>query len=249
MEMEEVQLQPLQQLPSISVCVPAFSEGQGIVRTIDKLLEQFAFQRNDAEIVVADYDPDGNGETRKAVEDNYEAPGVRVIPVHARGIAHARNMAIMVARGKYIVCFDADTEFERPDALDLLTIPLATGSAVFTCADNVFPAGELDPNSPAAIYLNGCCIFQRSAPVCCLEPGFSFTKSAYMAVGGFDDVNWAEGLRLSSKFLFNYGAQCKKHIEDVKVITSARRAKKLGELGFGVFDYTNAIRNDKVLKT
>lgn len=231
--------------PEISICIPTFNEEKYIVATLAELFKQNAVKSGRAEIIVADYDPDDNKGVLNAIE------GMPVIyhPILGKGIAHARDSAIRLARGRYIVNFDADARFNVISAVDALVAPIKSGQAVFTCCDNQFPADEISPNSPQGVYLGGCCVIQRTTPVCVLEPGLSFGKADYFKVGGFDDVTWAEGLRLSQKFIWNHGAMKKTVVDGVVVFQSARRAKAFDKLGLGVFDYTKAIRGDDVLKT
>ena len=107
--------------PPVSIVVPAFSEEQVIVRTVESLLAQ----RYDGAmeiIVVDDGSPDATYDT--AVRAFGTDPRVTVLTKSNGGKASALNFGIAVAHHDIIIALDADTQFEQQTIRELVQ-PLA----------------------------------------------------------------------------------------------------------------------------
>ena len=57
-----------------------------------------------------------------------------------------------------------------------------------------------------------------------LEPGMSFSKHAYVTVGGFPNTPQWEGAVLGTRILTQFGFRAKRHIPRIAAVVSPRRA-------------------------
>lgn len=136
-----------------SIVVPVYNVEAYLSACLDSVLVQKT--EGDYEIIlIDDGSPDGSG----AICDAYASRfgNIRVLHTENRGVSSARNLAMSVARGEYILFLDADdlwdsellTELDRlaeqkPDVLvfgDLML--MENGQRVPDVQDKVSPAGE-----------------------------------------------------------------------------------------------------------
>ena len=98
--------------PLISVIVPVYNVEKYLGECLDSILGQ-TFK--DIEIICID---DGSTDSSGKMLDDYREKDERVIVVHDtnKGVAHARNTGIDMARGKYVCFIDSDDHMEA-DAL------------------------------------------------------------------------------------------------------------------------------------
>lgn len=99
----------------ISVVVPTYNYAKVLPRALDSVLCQWA---DDLELIVVN---DGSRDNTLEVLADYAArfPQIQVIDQANAGAAAARNKAIAVARGRYVLLLDADDEL-TPDAIGAL---------------------------------------------------------------------------------------------------------------------------------
>src|SRR5574344_703882 len=105
--------------PLVSILVPGKNEGKHIFKMVNSLAEQT--YRN-YEIIVVD---DGsNDDTKLICNDLYRAGYItHYLRLEDRGgKAAASNYGAQMAKGKYIVCLDADSSLDR-DALEKILLP------------------------------------------------------------------------------------------------------------------------------
>lgn len=98
--------------PAISVVIPCFNLGEYLDEAVDSVLRQ---TRRDFEIIVVD--PGSTDESTRRLLAEYRRPGTRVLATERRRAGGARNFGIARARGRYILCLDADDVLE-PDCLE-----------------------------------------------------------------------------------------------------------------------------------
>lgn len=96
-------------MPKVSVVIPTYNRSFTVVKAIDSVLEQ---TYDDYEIIVVD---DGS------TDDTYEILRPYWDKIHYEfkengGISSARNLALEVARGKYIALLDSD-DYWKPEKL------------------------------------------------------------------------------------------------------------------------------------
>ena len=99
----------------ISVVTPTYNYAKLLPRALDSVLSQWA---DDLELIVVN---DGSRDNTLEVLADYAAryPQVKVIDQANAGAAAARNKAIGLARGRYVLLLDADDELV-PGAISAL---------------------------------------------------------------------------------------------------------------------------------
>lgn len=228
----------------------------GLAKTLTSLTLQTVIK--ECEIIISEYNPDSSSFTRDVVtkfKQKYKIPIIHHI-VDRPLISHARNEGVLQARGKYIVNFDGDARFNTSTAIKQLVKPLETetetGQYQLTLCTN-----ELDLIGLSEEQLKKIIVPQQAfdqlnrtqdigIPV--FEPGSTFTVESFVSVGGFNEVKNGELMILGFRFMLKYPGQIKYPSPNVSVIVSPRRVMKLEELGLGILDYNNAIREDKVIQ-
>lgn len=105
------------QLPSVTIMIPAHNEERVIATTLEKILD-LNYPRNLVQIIaINDNSSDNTGIEIKKVQDNNRKREINVITTNketgGRGKAHALNLALEQASGEWICIFDADAAPER----------------------------------------------------------------------------------------------------------------------------------------
>lgn len=101
--------------PDITIVIPAWNEGNNIFRTLSSLA--FSKTKYKVEIIVINNNSTDNTQhvlDRLGVLNYFQA---------IQGIAHARQMGLSKAKGKYHLCADSDTYYP-PNWIDLMVAPM-----------------------------------------------------------------------------------------------------------------------------
>lgn len=231
----------------ISVVIPTYRENpEDLEQNIGYMKEQTAFKEKRMEIIISDY----YEYIVKPEEDRFAwakgQRGLRIVHSDRKGIAYQRHFGIMNSRGRVIVNFDADGYLAPDDAVHRLTAPILEGRAHITCCDNIFDIRELKPEQVESInfiidFLNLLSSGQRNPFLpAVIEAGMTFSKEAYLFVGGFRDIRQYEGAFLGGLILNAYTPAFKLHIPGVQAVTSPRRA--LAAVKYGLLNtYANYV--------
>ena len=101
--------------PAVSIIVPVYNAETALRRCIESILHQSCA---DFELLLVD---DGSKDDSGAICDEYAAKDSRIRVFHKEngGVSAARNLALDVARGKYLQFLDSD-DWVVPDATHLL---------------------------------------------------------------------------------------------------------------------------------
>jgi hypothetical protein len=205
--------------------------------TLKYLQQQTVYKKGIAEILIVEYDKGGTGETFEAAKP-FISPLTRMMYVQRPGIAYARHQGIMASFGQVITCFDGDGYFTSHRAVEKLTEPILKGEVHLCGCDHLFNTKGLKPEQIQAIAIPQAVSdtlnqMQRNPmlPIT-LEPGMSFSKHAYIAVGGFPNTPMYEGAVLGTRIITKFGFQSKRHIPRIAAVVSARRA--LGSVADGL---------------
>jgi len=107
-----------EQVPFVSVMVPAHNEGIVIVKTVLSLLN-FDYPHDRYEIIVInDNSSDNSAALLKQIQDTYPDRNLEVINTDktngGKGKSNALNIALKQAKGSVISVYDADNTPERP---------------------------------------------------------------------------------------------------------------------------------------
>ncbi len=162
-------------MPTVSVVIPCFNQGQFIDEAVDSVLAQ---SFNDFEIIVVN---DGStDELTNRLLQNYCKEKTQVIVTANMGLAAARNNGITVASGKYILPLDADDRIDSTyleKAVAILNDDLETG--IVYCNARLFGAVETEwllPEYSLEGMLLDNVIFCSAL----------FRRDDWLAVGGYD---------------------------------------------------------------
>lgn len=209
----------------ISIIVPTYKRPDDIARALVSAVAQetgrFSF-----EIIVADNDPAGSAYDRvhniMAAHSNVE-----LIYTHIPepGVSNARNGALKLARGRFLIFLDDDMEANTDWAYELADAAERLSSAiVFGPVEAVMPEGE-DPLYPHmqplfsrtgdfseghidALFGTGGCLIDRAQ---CRLPSPAFDP-ALNEVGGEDDAMFAHILAQGAKIGWTAKAIAVEHI-------------------------------------
>ncbi len=116
----------LRENPLVSILVPGKNEGRHIYKLVKTLKEQT--YRN-YELIVVD---DGSDDTTQLICNDLVKAGIlqHYLRLETRGgKAAASNYGANMARGKYIICLDADSSLDR-DAIEKILVPFYMDSQV-----------------------------------------------------------------------------------------------------------------------
>jgi len=205
-----------EELPFVSIIIPAFNEGKSIEDTINSILS--SEYPNDFEVLVID---DGSSDDTYDKARKFESDKVRVFKKENGGKATALNFGISKANGEIIFSMDADT-FVEPKTMKRMVRYFKDPRVV-----SVTPGMII--HRPKSIwqkiqhleYLMG--IFLRKVfaflDAIYIAPGaFSaYRKSFFEKHGGYDEGNIVEDLELALRIQY-YGYRTE-NCPDAKVST------------------------------
>ena len=117
------------ELPPVTVLVPAYNEEVGIARTVDSLVTS---DYPNLEVIVVD---DGSTDRTAQVVEALARPGVRLVRQANQGKATALNRGLREASHALIVMMDGDTVFQR-DTIRELIVPLVRDPSVGAVSGN-----------------------------------------------------------------------------------------------------------------
>lgn len=234
--------------PLVDLIVPCYHEKGYIEKTIDFITKQTLYQKGLINVVIGEYrdDIDNNTEGGDYLEKICkDLNNFTYVTVDQKGISYARNYSILKGSKSNIICnFDADSIFNRIDAMEYMIRPILNNEAVITNCEcilfdfkNSHPV-NYGPSTDIYTFLSNFGNKLEKHLFFSRGPGLTVTKEAFIKVGGFRNVPVAEDYLFTWDVCYEYGLINKKFIEDVKVLTSDRRAKASQNLGLDVFDYT-----------
>lgn len=185
------------ELPSVSIIIPAYNEEKSITKTIKSALAA-DYPKNKFEIIVID---DGSRDATFSLAKKLEGKNVRVFTKKNGGKGSALNLGLKKARGKIVFSMDADT-FAAPESVKKMV-------RYFKNPEVMCVAPSMLIHNPKSFwqriqqveYLMG--LFMRKAFASInsiyVTPGaFSaYRKSFFDKYGGYDEHNITEDLEVS----------------------------------------------------
>lgn len=207
----------LEDLPFISVVIPAYNEQKYLPRCL-KAINNQSYPKDKFEIIVSD-----NNSTDKTSEIAKKA-GAKVFLEKKQGHVFALNNGMMRAKGEIIACTDADTQVDK-DWLEVIAkifedeeVVAVTGSAYYKTDSKVKKyIGKLSYQ----IYLQ--LHFAVGKPSLA-GPNLAVRRSAFTEIKGLDtryhtfgDIELGLRIKKVGKVLF---------VKELSVVTSPRRWEK-----------------------
>lgn len=180
--------------PKLSVIIPCYNMGQFIQETIDSVIDV-----SDIEIIIVNDGSDDNGFTR-GVLDAIQNDKIKIIHQDNKGLGHARNTGVKMAKAPYLAILDSDNKL-RHDYINIgisildeyPEIGLVYGNyRQFGMYDKDVIVGDLNISDLVIKnYIDACVILR---------------KEAWASIGGYDEVmpvmgyeDWDLNLRLFFK--------------------------------------------------
>lgn len=226
-----------------SIVIPIYKESHYLAGLLENLARQsWSFR---TEIILCEYKPTGaSGKIIGAFKAVYPNQRVRLLEIHDKGIASARNVGIEASEGQIIVNLDADNVFADSLCLEKLTEPIVKGIAVLTHSRIKIDTSEARNAKELEIMKRLYVVDQFPFIV----TGVCFLKSLWEEVGGFENKDPYEMGIFAFKAFWLYPNKLKR-IDDALLLTSARRTLKEKELGplEHTFKRTTAVRGDKII--
>lgn len=234
----------------VDICIPAYKEEGYIEKTIDSLMNQTLWKEDLMNIVVGEYSE--NPKYLKGIKKSYlkelcEKNKVLHTYVDKKGAGVARNLTILNGSvSDILTMFDADSRFNRDDAMEILVKPVISGKYVCThcktiiVKDDYFHKETLGESIYKGI-ANASAHLEKFVPVGRVL-GLTLTRSAFFKIDGFALTSLAEDWLLNYRLSVNYGMYSRKFINRVVVLSSDRRAAAMGKDGLKIFNYGNNYR-------
>ncbi|MCD8315850.1 MAG: glycosyltransferase, partial [Eggerthellaceae bacterium] len=127
--------------PEVSIIVPVYNNYYYLNKCLDSLVSQTL---SSIEIICID---DGSDDGSGALIDEWAGKDSRIKAVHEKnsGVAHARNVGLDIAQGRYILFVDSDDYIAYRSCEFLCEVADATEADIVVFGGMTFPGfGELD---------------------------------------------------------------------------------------------------------
>lgn len=214
-----------------------------IERTLANLAQQTLYKKGQMEICIGDFKDSLNFDDHRLEDLCKKMDHVKYMPLFQKGIAWSRNQIIKnLATSNIFLILDADSRFNRPDAVEMLIHPILNGEKHLTNCDVLFiddKTGQVmtQPSNFYEFAANVANVLERF--IFARSSGLTVSREAFEYVGGFrENLNIiTEDWMLAADIVHNFGYPSKKHIEGVKVFASNRRAKAWDKFGPSVLNY------------
>ncbi len=193
------------ELPSLSVIIPAYNEEESIELTISSILKS-DYPKDKFEIIVVD---DGSKDKTYEIAKRFKKNLVRVFTKKNNGKGSALNFAIKKAKGEIIITMDADTTADNKSAKEMVRFFKDPKVAAVTPAMVTIKPENIWQRIQYIEYITGLFLRKAFASVNAnyITPGaFSaYRKSFFEKHGGYDEDNLTEDLELALRIhYYNY---------------------------------------------
>lgn len=202
--------------PLVSIITPYYNNGSTIEETVNSVLFQ-TFQNFEYIIV-----NDGSSKVQSQILLNFAGEKIRVIE-HTTNLgsgspAAARNTGINAARGKYIVCLDADDILD-PTYLEKTLWALETDPAIVVATTNMRMFG-VDNSTYNFGYYNPRKLLRQNL----VSTAAMFERDAWSRVGGYTEAigyeDWEFWLKLAEKGF--WGKNIQENLLSYRTASSSR---------------------------
>ena len=209
------------ELPTVSVIIPAYNEESSIKETVLSALNS-NYPKQKLEIIVVD---DGSRDETYQIAKRIKEQRLRVFTKQNAGKASALNYGIAKSKGEIIITMDADTFAEKDAVKKIIRYFSNPKIMCVTPSMAVHEPKGLLSRIQQIEYLFGVYLRKAFASMNAIHvtPGaFSaYRKSFFTRYGGFEVGNITEDMEMSLRIqLNNFGIECS---EDAVVYTKAPR--------------------------
>lgn len=234
----------------VDICIPAYREEGYIEKTIDSLMNQTMWKDGLMNIVVGEYSHDPqhlDGTKTSYLKELCFKNKVIHVFVPKKGVGFARNHTILNGSlSDIITTFDADSRFNRDDAMELLIEPIKEGRAVATYCNTILVRDNLLKKESFGERLfktvsDGLGDIERLLPIG-RSLGLTFTRQVFFKINGFPLVNLTEDYVTHYRICYHYGMFQRKFVPQVIVLSSDRRAAAIAKYGLNVINYDKNYR-------
>lgn len=192
-----------EELPTVSVIIPAYNEEKSIAETIESI-QKSDYPKSKLEIIVVD---DGSNDDTYKIARRYKRKNVHILTKENGGKATALNLGISKAKNEIIFTVDADTFAEKNAIREMVRYFKDKETMVVSPAIVVHDAKSIWQKVQQLEYLLG--IFLRKAFSALdsihVTPGaFSaYRKTFFDKHGGYDEKNITEDLEMALRVQAN----------------------------------------------
>jgi len=229
------------------ICIPTYNEEKNLDNCLYHLSVQTLYREDLLNIIIADYKQDHSDEKKELKEILGKYKNITLVNVRRDGIAYARNQGIRLGgTAPNIISFDADSYYNRQDAIEKMIAPLIPDRTGFSsgllthCDLQIDGKDKSDTVSP--IVFKVASIAYKVLPLT-MGQCMAFSRTAFDMIDGFRDEIFVKGIPgedwdFTIRLCMKFGHMAKVYIPDVVVYTSNRRHKNLAN----ILDYTKDYR-------
>lgn len=237
---EERTGRPVRRKKLVDVCIPSYREEGYIEYTLDKLMNQSLWKEELMNIVVGEYTDNPRhmkGEKTSYLRELCAKNRVLHVFVPRKGVGFARNWTILNGSVSDIIMnFDADSKFDRKDAVWRMVEPILKKEAEMTycttvVVDDIAKERKRSFQETAYRFMQDyASSVERYVPIG-RAIGLTFTRQAFFQVNGFPLYNMGEDYLFHYRFSIRYGIFARRFVDTVKILSSDRRARAISEFG------------------
>lgn len=191
------------ELNKISVIIPMYNSGNTIIRTLNSIKNQTAFDYIIEIIVINDGSTDDSANlVKKYIRDNKNMP-IIIINTPNGGVSCARNIGINTAKGDWIALLDSDDEW-LPSKIEIQMKTIKDHHEID------FLGGDIDDRGLKILWKRIDGLYKANVKDLCLKvfPQTStaiFKRSIFEKIGGYDEKqSHAEDVNYFLKICVNY---------------------------------------------
>jgi glycosyltransferase involved in cell wall biosynthesis len=211
--------------PLVSVVVPAFNAVETLARTLESIMAQ---TYRHLEILVVD-DGSKDGTCELAEKFAQRDARIRVLTKMNGGVASARNLGILEAKGEYVAPVDADDLWHPTKIEKQLRVMLASGPGtgfVYCCYRTIDEDDRVKGDAP--VYQVRGRVLNRHVLVNFVGNGSALLmrRAAALECGGYDTSLREQGLQGAEDFLLQLQLASRYHVEVVpEYLVGYRRSR------------------------
>jgi hypothetical protein len=212
---------------TVSIIIPCYNAARWVIGAVGSALGNC--QPGDEVLVIDDGSTDGGGEL---VRQSF--PQVRVAATPNRGVSHARNLGIELARGDYFVFLDADDLLTENSVAHQLEAAKATGAeVVYGDWQRLIPGpdGSFTPGEVMERHMIRPPEIELFVGFWCPPGAYLYSRSIVAKVGGFSprlpviqDSRFALDCALrGAAFVHSPGVACLYRVHDAGSVSTRSR--------------------------